>query len=76
MAAVPTWIAWTKPLEGEVVLNVDVDGSAITNPGVAGFGGLVRNSAGDFLFGFHGNVGWSHIAHADQVLALLHGIRL
>jgi len=33
---------------------LNVDGSALTNPGKAGFGGLVRNHDGTFQFGFYG----------------------
>lgn len=41
-------ITWQRPRDGIVVLNVD--GSAVTNLGSVGFGGLVSNSAGEFLF--------------------------
>lgn len=51
----PRTIAWQRPKATSVVLNVD--GSALTNPGKAGFGGLVRNSDGEFVFGFYGSAG-------------------
>lgn len=45
----PVTVSWKKPEEGWVVLNVD--GSAIANPGRTGYGGLVHNSNGEFLVG-------------------------
>lgn len=69
----PIAVSWKKPEEGWVVLNVD--GSAITNPGRTGYGGLVRNKDGEFLVGFYGSAGISHISHAEM-LALLQGIWL
>lgn len=35
----------------------------------------MRNAEGEFLVGFYGSAGISHIGHAE-VLALLHGLRL
>lgn len=69
----PINVSWKKPEEGWVVLNVD--GSAVTNPGRTGYGGLVRNKDGEFLVGFYGSAGISHIGHVEM-LALLQGIRL
>lgn len=34
-------------------------GNALTNLGITGFGGLVRNHYGDFQFGFFRTMGWS-----------------
>ena len=56
-----------------MVLNVD--GSALTNPGKAGYGGLVRNFEGKFQFAFYGSVGLSNILHAE-IHALMIGIKL
>lgn len=69
----PRSVSWKPPDEGVVVLNVD--GSALSNPGQAGFGGLVRNSSGKFLLSFYGSLGVSDIMHAE-VVALLRGIML
>ena len=66
-------VCWNKGDEDAMILNVD--GSALTNPGKAGFGGLVRNHDGTFQFGFYGSVGLSNIFHAE-IQALLVGIRL
>ncbi|MCI54853.1 ribonuclease H protein, partial [Trifolium medium] len=51
-----------------MILNVDgsnVDGSSIDNPGVSGFGGLIRNSDGAWVHGFAGNISFSNILHAE-----------
>ena len=52
-----------------------MDGSAQTNPGMAGFGGLIRDFDGQFIRGFHGNIGYSNILHAE-ILALMHEIQI
>lgn len=52
-----------------------VHGSALPNPGLAGFGGLVTDSTGAFLKGFYGSVGYSNILHAG-IQALYHGLSL
>ena len=44
------WIKWEKPSPGWVRLNID--GSALGNPGRAGCGGIIRNDRGDWLGGF------------------------
>ena len=50
-------VRWQWPQEGMVKLNVD--GNSRGNPGYAGFGGLLRNDNGQWIFGFHGSVGIS-----------------
>jgi len=52
-----------------------VDGSAQTNPETAGFGGLIRDYDGQFMCGFHGNIGYSNILPAE-ILTLMHGIQI
>lgn len=69
----PREVIWQRPVGNSVVLNVD--GSAISNPSEAGFGGLIRDSDGVFLKGFFGSVGVSSILYAE-VMALYHGIQL
>lgn len=69
----PKEVRWDKPDEG--VCSLNVDGSAMTNPGLAGFGGIVRDSNGKFVRGFYGSVGWSDILHAE-VMAIFHGLRM
>lgn len=52
-----------------------VDGCSLGNPGVSGFGGLLRNDDGAWYCGFAGNIGFSNILHAE-LLAVYHGLRL
>jgi len=72
-AQTPREVCWQHGDNDTLVLNVD--GSALTNPGQAGYGGIVHNSGGKFLFGFYGSVGLSNILHAE-IQALLTGITL
>lgn len=66
-------VTWSRPQQDNVALNVD--GSALTNPGLAGFGGLIRDHTGEFRRGFLGSVGHSDIMHAE-LMAIYHGISL
>jgi ribonuclease HI len=54
---------------------LNVDGSSIGNPGVSGFGGLIRNSDGAWVHGFAGNIGFSYILDA-VLMAVYHGLVL
>jgi len=47
------------------------NGSSLCNPGVSGFGGLLRNADGVWFHGFAGNIGFSNILHAE-LLAVYH----
>nr|KYP44262.1 14.7 kDa ribonuclease H-like protein [Cajanus cajan] len=58
---------------GNVTLNVD--GSALTNPGDSGYGGLVRDHEGKFILGFYGSIGVSNNIHAE-IMALLKGLEI
>ena len=69
----PQLISWHKGHSGSYILNVD--GSAQTNPGMAGIGGLIRYFDGQFMHGFHGNIDYLNILHA-KILALMHGIQI
>lgn len=42
---------------------------------MAEFGGLIINSNGEFVRGFHDNIGYSNILHAE-ILALMHGMQI
>ncbi|MCH88180.1 ribonuclease H protein, partial [Trifolium medium] len=53
---------------------LNVDGSSIGNPGVSGFGGLIRNSDGAWVHSFSGNIGFSNILHVE--LLAYHGLLL
>ena len=46
---------WEKPPFGLVKLNMD--GSADGNPGLAGYGGLLRDDHGNWLAGFARRIG-------------------
>lgn len=70
----PREVAWMGTSSDQrVVLNVD--GSAIQHPGHSGFGGLLRDHTGTFLFGFYGSADQSSILRAE-VLGVMHGLRL
>ncbi|KAJ8768128.1 hypothetical protein K2173_021068 [Erythroxylum novogranatense] len=67
------WISWHCPPLGFVKLNVD--GSALGNPGDARFGGLIRDAYGRWLIGFSGYIGHASILVAE-LQALRHGLTL
>ena len=52
LSRIPRWVRWEWPIDGVVKLNVD--GCSKGNPGLAGFGGLVCNDHGRWVFGFEG----------------------
>lgn len=56
------------------VVKLNVDGSSIGNPGPSGFGGLIRNSNGEWLFGFYGSCGFTTNVNAE-LHAIDHGLR-
>ncbi|KAK7405879.1 hypothetical protein VNO78_07491 [Psophocarpus tetragonolobus] len=66
-------VLWTPLSEDGVVLHVD--GSLQGDPKQDGFGGLVRDCTGNFLFGFYGRA-----THVDnlyaKVIGLLQGLQL
>jgi len=66
-------VCWQHGDNDTMVLNVD--GDALTNPGKAGYGGLVKNFEGKFQFAFYGSVGLSNNLHAE-IHALMIGIKL
>lgn len=52
---VPKEVKWFPPQEN--VFKLNVDGSSSGNPGKSGFGGLLRNSIGEWIYGFLGFCG-------------------
>ncbi|XP_045810074.1 uncharacterized protein LOC123904450 [Trifolium pratense] len=66
-------VRWNALDRTNMILNVD--GSSIGNPGISGFGGLIRNSHGAWVRGFAGNIGFSNILHVE-LLAMYHGLNL
>ncbi|KAK2405280.1 LEAF RUST 10 DISEASE-RESISTANCE LOCUS RECEPTOR-LIKE PROTEIN KINASE 2.5 [Trifolium repens] len=66
-------VSWLRPSEGSISLNVD--GSLLRSVHTAGFGGLMRNNAGEFLGGFYGSAVQPNILYAE-ILAILRGLEL
>jgi hypothetical protein len=50
-SANPRFVAWASPMEGTICLNVD--GSLLGSSNSAGYGGLLRNHNGEFIYGFY-----------------------
>ncbi|PNX73497.1 ribonuclease H [Trifolium pratense] len=66
-------ITWTPPIEGTIKVNVD--GSSFNNPGRSGFGGVLRDSNGNWLLGFSGFIGISTSLCAE-LHAILNGLKI
>ncbi|GKU87915.1 hypothetical protein SLEP1_g2242 [Rubroshorea leprosula] len=66
-------VNWSPPPEGYIKLNSD--GSALTNPGQTGAGGVFRDHLGNWLLGFMRNVGYS-TALAAELWAIRDGLKL
>ncbi|KAJ7947425.1 Ribonuclease H protein [Quillaja saponaria] len=62
------WISWSKPETGYIKVNFD--GVVLTSQLRAGCGGVFRNKNGDWLLGFHMNLGC-----CSSKVAELEGIR-
>ncbi|GLT52770.1 hypothetical protein SLA2020_260900 [Shorea laevis] len=56
-------VNWSPPPEGYIKLNTD--GSALSNPGQTGAGGVFRDHMGNWLLGFMRNVGYSTVLTAE-----------
>lgn len=70
----PREVSWVgTPNDTTVALNVD--GSALQQPGHSGFGGLLRDHSGSFNFGFYRSAGQASVLHAE-ILVIMHGLRL
>jgi ribonuclease HI len=67
------WVSWHPEAESAIIINVD--SSSLGNPGPSGFGGVLRHSNGDWIFGFAGTVGISTILHVE-LLAIYHGLQV
>ena len=66
------YVTWHPEESMAVVLNVD--GSNFGNPGISGFGGVIRRNDGTWLYGFARNVGISTVIHVE-LLALYYGLK-
>ncbi|GAU26057.1 hypothetical protein TSUD_225190 [Trifolium subterraneum] len=60
---------------GGTSMILNVDGSSLGNPGISGFGGLIRNADGAWVHGFFGNLGVNNILHA-KLMAIYKGLLL
>jgi ribonuclease HI len=66
-------VAWSRPDEGTVCLNVD--GSLLGSANTTGYGGLLRNNKGELLWGFYGVAAIQRILFAE-IMVVLHGLQL
>ncbi|KAK2392667.1 hypothetical protein QL285_066003 [Trifolium repens] len=66
-------VTWSRPREGTVCLNVD--GSLLGTAQTAGFGGLIRDTAGTFIKGFYGSAAHASVLFAE-IIAVLQGLQL
>ncbi|XP_045831415.1 uncharacterized protein LOC123922770 [Trifolium pratense] len=69
----PRLVAWSRPTEGTMCLNVD--GSLLGTTNTAGYGGLLCNNNGDFILGFYGVATVQSILFAE-LMAVLHGLQI
>lgn len=66
-------VAWQGSPD-EYTMAINVDDSCQGNPGRGGFGGILRDHVGSYIFGFFGHSGHTKILHAE-LLGLLHGLQ-
>lgn len=66
-------VKWNPPADNFIKLNVD--GSSFGSPGRSGFGGIFRNSSGEWISGFTGFCGVSTNLNAE-LLAIYHGFMI
>ncbi|WMV57498.1 hypothetical protein MTR67_050883 [Solanum verrucosum] len=66
-------VAWHRPPEG--VLKLNIDGSFEQNTTNGGIGGVIRDHFGKWIAGFTCKIK-AHNAHHEEILALLHGLNL
>lgn len=66
-------LAWRKPHDGWLKLNVD--GSRSSSIGMAGCGGVLRDHHGDWVCGFQQKIGYCSSDEAEA-LGMLQGLRL
>ncbi|GKV23781.1 hypothetical protein SLEP1_g33477 [Rubroshorea leprosula] len=66
-------VGWSPPSPGFAKLNTD--GSALTNPGIAGAGGLLRDHLGRWMVGFSRSIGWT-TSIAAELWAIRDGLEI
>lgn len=64
-------VSW-HPLSSETV-KLNTEGSSLGNPGNSGYGGLIRNSCGEWLLGLSGRCGFTSNLNAE-LHAISHGL--
>ncbi|KAK2425147.1 hypothetical protein QL285_035429 [Trifolium repens] len=69
----PQLVRWNVNGGTDMILNVD--GSSIGNPGVSGYGELLRTADGAWVHGFFGNLGFTNILLAE-LMAIYKGLLL
>ncbi|GAU41397.1 hypothetical protein TSUD_244820 [Trifolium subterraneum] len=69
----PKLVKWNAFGGTNMILNLDE--SSIDNPGISGFGGLIRNADGAWVHDFYGNLGVTNILHVE-LMAILKGLLL
>jgi ribonuclease HI len=69
----PQLVRWN--VNGGTYMILNVDGNSIGNPGVSGYGGLLRTADGAWVHGFFGNLGFTNILHAE-LMAIYKGLLL
>ncbi|KAI5336393.1 hypothetical protein L3X38_015660 [Prunus dulcis] len=68
-----TLLAWKPPPVS--IMKLNIDGSRIGSSGAIAAGGLIRNSAGEWVAGFSANLGHGEIL-VVELWALYHGLKL
>jgi hypothetical protein len=66
-------VSWSRPAAGIMCLNVD--GSLLNETNKAGYGGLLRDNHGNFIWGYYGAVMMPNILFAE-IMAIWHGLKL
>ncbi|KAH0673007.1 hypothetical protein KY284_024094 [Solanum tuberosum] len=66
------FVKWKPPSVG---YKLNMDGSSMGNPGKGGIGGMIRNSNGNSIVGYRGNLFKINSIKA-KLPALLHGMKL
>lgn len=66
-------VTWSSPPPDFVKINVD--GSSLGNPGRSGFGGVIRNSHGEWIMGFSGFCGVTTNINSE-LMAIQVGLKL
>ncbi|GAU43217.1 hypothetical protein TSUD_301040 [Trifolium subterraneum] len=66
-------MSWSRPAAGIMCLNVD--GSLLSSKNSAGYGGLLRDNHGDFIWGYYGVAAAQNILYAE-IMAIYQGLKL